>query len=172
MLPQNQIKRTLSQPDAIAYVAEALTRGECAHRSALADLVCERFGFFDPRGQAQIEGCIKALRELEVAGHFKLPAAQGKPGPSTPKRLLEAVPDPMGVPDQAGEVCGLALILVSGDAHMRVWNEMMIREHPRGNGPLVGRQVRYLIGSEYGWLGAMGFAAPALQLAGRDQMRL
>ena len=82
MLPQNQIKRTLSQPDAIAYVAEALILGECAHRSALADLVCERFGFFDPRGQAQIEGCLKALRELEASGHFKLPAAQGKPGPS------------------------------------------------------------------------------------------
>ena len=51
---------------------------------------------------------------------------------------------------------------------MRIWNEMMIREHPRGHGPLVGRQVRYLIESEYGWLGAMGFAAPALQLADRD----
>ena len=51
---------------------------------------------------------------------------------------------------------------------MRIWNEMMIREHPRGHGPLVGRQVRYLIGSEYGWLGAMDFAAPALQLADRD----
>ena len=82
MFPQNQIKRTLSPPDAIAYVAEALHGGECAHRSALADLVCERFGFFDPRGQAQVEGCMKALRELEAAGHFKLPAAQGKPGPS------------------------------------------------------------------------------------------
>jgi hypothetical protein len=45
---------------------------------------------------------------------------------------------------------------------------MMIREHPRGHGPLVGRQVRYLIESEYGWLGALGFAAPALQLADRD----
>ena len=44
----------------------------------------------------------------------------------------------------------------------------MIREHPCGLGFLVGRQVRYLIESEYGWLGAMGFAAPALQLADRD----
>ena len=82
MLPQNQIKRTLLQPDAIAYAGEALHGGECAHRSALADLVCERFGFFDPRGQAQVEGCMKALRELEAGGHFKLPAAQSKPGPS------------------------------------------------------------------------------------------
>jgi hypothetical protein len=60
------------------------------------------------------------------------------------------------------------LLLVSGEAHMRIWNEMMIREHPRGHGPLVGRQVRYLIESAHGWLGAMGFAAPALQLADRD----
>jgi hypothetical protein len=52
---------------------------------------------------------------------------------------------------------------------MRIWNEMMIGEHPRGHGPLVGRQMRYLIGSEYGWLGALGFAAPALQLAERDR---
>ena len=51
---------------------------------------------------------------------------------------------------------------------MRIWNEMMIREHPRGYGLLVGRQVRYLIESEYGWLGAMGFAAPALRMADRD----
>jgi hypothetical protein len=34
---------------------------------------------------------------------------------------------------------------------------------------LVGRQIRYLVGSEYGLLGAFGFAAPALQLADRDR---
>ena len=45
---------------------------------------------------------------------------------------------------------------------------MTIGEHARDHGPLVGRQVGYLIGSDYGWLGAMGFAAPALQLADRD----
>ena len=172
MLPQNQVKRTLSQPIAIAYAVEALKSAECVHRSALADMLCERFGLFDLRGHAQRDGCLKALRELEVAGHFRLPAAQGKPGPSMPKRLLEAVADPTNVPAQAGEVCGLALLLVSTEEHMRIWNEMMIGEHPRGHGPLVGRQVRYLIESEHGWLGAMGFAAPALQLADRDQMRL
>ena len=87
---------------------------------------------------------------------------QGKTGPGTPKRLPEAVTDPTGVPAQAGEVRGLALMLVGNEEHMRIWNELVIREHPRGHGPLVGRQVRYLIGSEYGWLGAMGFAASAL----------
>jgi len=34
---------------------------------------------------------------------------------------------------------------------------------------LVGRQLRYLIRSEHGWLGGIGYAAPALQLSARDQ---
>ncbi len=175
MLPpplQNQIKRILSQPVTIAYIADLLDSGEFINRSELASFLCEECKFHDARGHPQLDGCLKALRELEARGHFTLPAAQVKPGPSTPKRLAEAVPDPTGVPAQVGEVRGLTLILVTTDAQMRIWNEMMIREHPRGHGPLVGRQVRYLIESEYGWLGAMGFAAPALQLADRDQMRL
>ena len=139
MFVQNQIKRALSQPPAIAYVAGLLTDGgEFVNRTELADFLCEEFKFHDARGQAQRHGCLKALRELEAAGHFTLPAAQGKPGPSTPKRLPEAVPDPTGVPAQAGEVLGLALIQVSGEAHMRIWNEMMIREHPRGHAPFGG----------------------------------
>ena len=169
MLSQNQIKRTLSQTAAIAYVAELLDAGEFIHRSELAEFLCEQFGFYDARGQAQRDGCLKALRELETAAHFALPPAQAKTGPNTPKRLPEAVASPIGVPAQVDDVRGLTLILVSGEAHMRIWNEMMIREHPRGHGPLVGRQVRYLIESEHGWLGAMGFAAPALQLADRDR---
>ena len=172
MFTQNQIKRTLSQPLTISYIADLLDGGEFVHRTELADFLCEEFGFHDVGGQPQRDGCVKALRELDASGHFTLPEAQSKTGPSTPKRLPEAVPDPTGVPEQAGDVRGLAMILVSTDEHMRIWNEMMIREHPRGHGPLVGRQVRYLIDSEHGWLSAMGFAAPALQLADRDQMRL
>jgi hypothetical protein len=169
MQSQSQIKRTLSTPVAISYVAGLLESGEFIHRTELAEFVCEQCGFQDPRGHTQRDGCLKALRDLEAAGHFALPAAQGRTGPSTPRRLTEAVADPVGVPAQAGEVGGLALLLVSTEEHMRIWNEMMIREHPRGHGPLVGRQVRYLIDSACGWLGAMGFAAPALQLADRDR---
>lgn len=44
----------------------------------------------------------------------------------------------------------------------------MESEHPLGAGPLVGRQLRYLIGSPHGWLGGIGYGASALQLADRD----
>ena len=45
MLVQNQIKRTLSQPPAIAD-------GEFVHRTELADFLCEQFDFHDARGHA------------------------------------------------------------------------------------------------------------------------
>ncbi len=166
---QNQIKRTLSQPDAIKYVAGLLKVNRFTSRRELANYICERYRFYDARKQAQRDGCIKALRELEAAGHYTLPVARGKTGPNTPKRLRQAVADPVGVPVKAGEVRGLELIQVSHEEQMRIWNELMIREHPRGHGPLVGRQIRYLVNSEHGWLGALGFAAPALKLAERDR---
>lgn len=166
---QNQIKRTLSQPDAIKYVSGLLKVKQFDSRKELADFLCKRFKFHDARNEAQRGGCIKALRELEEAGYFTLPIARGKTGPNTPKRLNKPVADPVRVPEKAGDVCGLELIQVSSEQQMRIWNEMMIREHPRGHGPLVGRQIRYLVGSEHGWLGALGFAAPALKLAARDR---
>ena len=79
---QNQIKRKLSQPVTIAYIAELLESSEFINRTELANFLCEECKFRDARGRPQLDGCLKALRELEALGHFTLPAAQGKPGPS------------------------------------------------------------------------------------------
>lgn len=165
---RHQIKRALSAPERIAFVRELLQRGAVRHRTALAVRVCERFRFHDPRGQAQLSGCLKALRELERAGHFRLPPPQVRPGLRQVRRLGTPVPAPEGVPGQVDQVQGLQLVLVTSPALLAIWNELIQAEHPQGAGPLVGRQLRYLIGSAHGWLGAVGFAAAALQLAARD----
>ena len=169
MNTQNQIKRTLSEPTGIEYVCDLLASKAFLHRSELATHVCEQFVFYDTRGQAQRSGCLKALRELEAAGHFTLPAPRTSPGQRSPRRLAEPVPKPVEVPSAAGEVQSLELVLVNTPELMQIWNELMIEEHPQGAGPLVGRQLRYLIDSHHGWLGGFGFAAPALQLADRDE---
>ena len=169
MNTQSQIKRTLSEPSSIKRIRGFLERNESLHRSGLAALVCEQFRFYDARGQEQKSGCLKALRELEAAGHFTLPEARTSPGKRSPRRLSEPVPLPMEVPSQAGEVRELELELVTTLEQMRIWNELMINEHPQGAGPLVGRQVRYLIDSQHGLLGGFGFSAAALQLADRDR---
>jgi hypothetical protein len=169
MNSQNQIKRALSKPEAIEYVSRLLEQEECFSRSELAECVCEEFGFQDPRGQNQLSGCLKGLRELEAKGWFQLPPPQIQKGAPAPRRLTAAVAEPETVPPEVGEVGGLELILVQQESQMRIWNELMIREHPQGAGPLVGRQLRYLISSAHGWLGGFGFAAPALQLGDRDR---
>src|SRR6202041_3805617 len=87
----------------------------------------------------------------------------------SPRRLLEPVAEPQAVPGEAGEIKGLELVVGEHEDQMRIWNELMIREHPQGSRVLVGRQIRYLVQSEHGLLGAFGFAAPALQLADRDR---
>jgi len=167
---QNEIKRTLKQERSIEVIRQLLAHKEHKSRSAVAESVCQHFGFFDARQRTQTGGCVKALRELERAGHFVLPAALKRGGTAkTARRLDRPVESPLDVPARAGDVRGLTLIKVDSVELMRVWNEMMICEHPQGAGPLVGAQMRYLIGSEHGWLGGFGFGAAALQLADRDQ---
>jgi len=169
---QNLIKRTLSQPTNLESVRRQLEGTPFLHRTEFAETVCKQFGFYDPRGHKQNSGCLKALRELEAAGHFVLPpTSSGKTGTTakSPRRLAEPVEAPVDVPASVDEVRGLKLIQVSTDSQMRIWNELMICDHPQGAGPLVGRQLRYLIGSEHGWLGGFGFAAAARRLADRDQ---
>ena len=166
---QNLIKDTLGQPASLDEVRRFLEDDPALNRTAVAARVCDRFGFMDPRGRRQLATCLKALRDLESEGHFTLPLPSFTQGKPSPRRLSEAVPMPQDVPAAAGAVRGLDLLQVETTAQIRIWNEMMIREHPQGAGPLVGRQLRYLILSEHGFLGGLGFASGALTLSDRDR---
>lgn len=168
METQNQLKRTLAQPANLEYLRGLIGKQQHSTRNSLASAVCQHFGFFDTRGQEQTGGCIKALRELETAGHFVLPEGKKQPQVRTPRRLHAPLPEPMNVPCQAQDLKGLQLVLVRTDEQMRTWNEMMITYHPQGAGPLVGRQLRYMVESDHGLLGGLAFAASALYLADRD----
>lgn len=167
---QSEIKRTLKQDTSIEAVQQLLADKEYETRASFADTVCRHFGFLDARQRPQRAGCVKALKQLEQAGHIVLPRALHRGGTvKRPRRLDQAVPAAIDVPAQAGDVRALTLVIVDRLELMRVWNELMLREHPQGAGPLVGAQMRYLIGSEHGWLGGFGFGAAALQMADRDQ---
>jgi len=166
---QNLIKQKLSQSESVVVVQQILEDNEDAPRSAIAERVCEHFAFFNALGKPQKSGCLKALRELERAGRFQLPEARRQSPLAGPRRRTEPVEEPRDLPSAAGQIHQLQLIRVESDSEVRIWNELMIQEHPRGAGPLVGAQIRYLIGSDHGWLGGLGFSASALQLKDRDQ---
>ncbi|MGB5474179.1 MAG: IS4 family transposase [Gammaproteobacteria bacterium] len=170
MFIQNQIKRTLSTPESTAYIKHLLENEDILHRTDLAKRVCQQFEFYDTRGRVQLSGCVKALRQLEKAGHIILPRVERKEQTKkSPRRLPEGVPLPVDVPQAVEDVQDLRLVLVCTDEEMRIWNELMLAEHPLNACTLVGRQLRYLINSRHGWLGGFGFSAAALQLEARDQ---
>ena len=172
MKATTSVKERLSSLESIRCIIEWMAANKEGTRTGLAKAMCERLDLRDGKGALQMASTAKALRDLERAGHFRLPAGlvQGV-GRWTARQLEDVVPLPEGVPSRAEQVEGLELIEVRSeqDELFRTWNTLMQREHPLHDCRLVGRQLRYLISSPYGWLGGIGFGSSALYLHSRDQ---
>lgn len=51
----------------------------------------------------------------------------------------------------------------------RLWNTLMHQFHPLGYQPMAGAQIRYLVHTARGWVGALGWGAAAWSVAARDR---
>ena len=165
---QSQILRTLRTPEAQAHLEPIVAHRALESRAAIGREVCAQLGFVDARGRAQLTGCLKALAVLETEGQIALPAPRRHGRQRAPRCLDAPVSAPVDVPAQVRDVEGLRLVVVEDEAQRRVWNTLLAAEHPQGTTTFAGCQVRYLIGSAHGWLGAVGFSASALRLRARD----
>lgn len=171
MSPPIPIKQRLAQPDNIALVRQLLGVKPAPTRTHLTQQLCRRLDLRDPKGDWQVATTAKALRELEAEGHWTLPApVSPRTGPwsNGPVRLPQCVAPARGAPRHLEQIQNLELIEVSSPEHLLIWNELMMGEHPLHDARLVGRQLRYLIGSDHGWLGGIGFGSAALYLESRD----
>ncbi len=165
------IKQRLAQTDNIALVHRLLGAQPTPTRTQLAQQLCQRLELRDPKGDWQIGTMAKALRDLAAEGHWTLPPPRLPPsrrGTNAPARLPQRVPPARDVPTQLEQFTKLELVEVASPEQRLIWNEMMIQEHPLHDARLVGRQFRYLIRSEHGWLGGLGFGSAALYLEARD----
>ena len=172
MNTSSTIQERLASAEGTALVKEWLRDNKGKGRVALARHVCERLGLRDARGGLRQGGAQKALRVLEGRGYWRLPRRQScGPGRWKPRRLGHQVAQPDKVPERVEQVEGLRLMEVSReqDELFRTWTELIESEHPLHDSRMVGRQMRYLIGSERGWLGALGFGSCALRMAPRDE---
>ena len=170
MQVQNQVARTLrANLSRLRGVLDSTAARGIKSIGRVADSVCEAFGFRDGRGVLQRASCRQALAELEAAGQVALPARRRRRAVGRKPRLLaQPVAAAHAVPTEVGAVQDLELVLVESDAQRLLWNTLMAHEHPRGAGPWVGPQLRYLVSSAHGWLGGVGFAASARHLQARD----
>jgi hypothetical protein len=141
-------------------------------RNALARELCAQLNWRSPNGRPAVSSAKVALRKLERRLLLTRPAKRS--GPRPPHRLRRSGPPlpPLGrVPRRVEPLQDLHLHLLSGadDPLHSVWNDLIIQQHPCGAAPLVGPQLRSLIGSEQGGLGALGFGPAAWVLGARDQ---
>ena len=172
MTPTLPIKQRLAQPANSIVVRELLAARPAPTRTQLVGELCRRLDLRDPKGDWQVATTAQALRDLEAQGHWTLPAPKlrrPRTWTSAPTRLPQPVKAASGVPQELDQIRGLQLVEVSAPKDLLIWNELMIGEHPLHDARLVGRQYRYLIASEHGWLGGIGFGSAALFLEARDQ---
>lgn len=144
-----------------------------ARRELIKDF-CRALDWRDAKGRLSISSASVALRRLEKQKKVHLPSLPARAERSGRRGLLDdnqpLAPVPK-LPAHAGRIPGLRLRLIQNEhdpAH-RIWNRLIVREHPLGRSPLVGAQLRYLVECDLGIVGAFGFGPPAFHLECRDQ---
>ncbi len=145
-------------------LADPLNRAEIARR------VCRALDWSNALGEPKLMSCRVGLLRLHRAGLIKLPAPRNGNGNGLAlKHEPKTWPPELPLHGSAGELSGLRLEAVAGKAASRLWNGLIDRYHYLGYTPLPGAQIRYLIDSDQGLLGALGFGAAAWKVAVRDR---
>src|SRR5512133_1319898 len=161
-------------PELLEYLREFAEQQPPPSRNQIAREACVCLAWFSPDGRPALSSAKVALRKLHKQGLLSLPGQLLQRRRVATHRLRpsgQPLPPVKDVPRRVGQVRNLHLYLIAdeNDPYHRLWNDLMIQQHPCGDAPLVGAQLRYLIGSDHGWLGALGFGPAAFVLACRDQ---
>ena len=139
-------------------------------RAELARRVCECLGWRSAQGRLKALNCRLALLRLAQRGLIELPPPR-RAVAFRGSNLAQSENVAASLTATLQEVRGLKLVGVSSkDRELDlVWKKLVAVHHYLGYRPLCGAQLRYLIGSEQGWLGALAFSAAAFHLKARDR---
>lgn len=139
-------------------------------RAHIAREVCEALGWRNAKGTLKAMSCRVALLRMHRRGEITLPAPRNGNGNGKPlSRQRVHLPAQKALDCPVNELTQLELVLVDSRKESALWNSLIEAYHYLGYRPLPGAQLRYLIRSEEGLLGAIGWGAAAWKVAARDQ---
>jgi len=145
-------------------------RGEPSiSRLDLSRRVCSWLNWVSPSGKLREMSCRKALGRLNAAGVIDLPrkksvyAFERKGAASIDLHL----PEIQCTLEELGEV-SLCPVSSRYAKESKIWFAMIEKHHYLGNANLCGAQIRYLVKSAHGYLGALAFSAACWSLKDRD----
>lgn len=154
----------------ILRIRDTVRGGANLTRGALARQVCQWLDWKDHHGRPKEISCRVALNRLAQRGMIELPAPRAVSFAARsrkPREVRQPWPQVRGALSKLGAI---ELVLVNGKpALSRLWRAMMREQHPQGDGPLCGAQLRYLIRCPQGVLGGLSFSAAAWRVEVRDE---
>jgi len=112
---------------------------------------------------------MKALLTLEQQSHFTLPEKQSNSPVCGPRCLDTPAWKPTDLPLDVREIKKIEIVQVTHAEDRAIWNTLLDAEHPLGTTTFAGHQVRYLIRSAHGLLGAVGFSGAVFYLKARQE---
>lgn len=146
--------------------ARTILESPPTRRSMVRDF-CRATNWRDRKGRLCLASANVALNRLEKRELVRLPPPAPRQSRRQPRRLLD---DGKPLPPAPASVRQISLQLIEDqhDCDHLLWNRLIIRQHPLKAAPLVGAQLRYLIRSPEGIIGAFGVGPPSYHLECRD----
>jgi hypothetical protein len=148
----------------------ALARSEpTPPRSKVVEFFCRATQWFDRKGRLCVASANVALKRLEDKQVVELPPPLPRHQRKEPRRLADdGEPLPPCPATVRLEEIQLQRIEGQKDPDHKLWNRLIVREHPLGAAPLFGAQLRYLVRCSQGVVGAIGIGPASFRLECRD----
>ena len=169
-IPERLCGRALSEAD-LETIRREIPQADPANRAEIARRVCRALGWNNARGEPKLMSARVGLLRLHRAGLIELPAPTKGNGNARPleQAVAKGWPEERALGGSVGQLTGVRLSAVADKEASRRWNVLIDRYHYLGYSPLPGAQMRYLIESDQGLLGALGFGAAAWKVGARDR---
>ena len=163
--------RYFSKKD-IAHVQQAAKTFPDLSRTELAATLCKNLNWITAKGKNKINACLNALEKLETLGYVSLPPKrqQKKREPKPINQTSLSDPE-TPIECDLSALGPIQLELVTDNADVALWNELVDRYHYLGYRHPIGAALKYFIVSrtpERKILGCLQFSASVWHLADRD----
>lgn len=158
--------------ETIQRIQSTVEQDPLISRGKLSRQVCEWLDWRSPNSKLCEVGCRKALLEIDRRGLIQLPkiskANYFQQGTSREPMEVEGVAELNCSLSESGNI---EIIPVPNrySKLSSLWNDLMDKYHYLGKGPLCGAQIRYLVKSEFGWVGGLSFSSASFRLKDRDK---
>lgn len=138
-------------------------------RQAIADAACEALRWYRPDGRKKDMSARVALLRMDRDGLITLPKPLHGNGNGRITRYAKPIAElPFAYPESLDDLCPIKFAIADTKAKKQHWRNLIASYHYLGYNTFAGAQLRYLIESPSGTIGAIGFAASAWSCAPRD----